>query len=385
MRRDGQARVMAGERLTLFLPDLGGGGAERVALALMQGFLDRGHPVDLVLSQRRGALLPLVPAGVEIVDLGAPKLRDAMMPLVRYLRARRPHALHAMMWPLPLLAVAARTIARVDTRIVASEHTTFSLMPLGLRHRSVRALTRLVYARLDAVIAVSAGVADDLAAFVGIPRDRITVIHNPLLLPDELPDPAIMTGRWPGGTKRILAVGALKAEKNYPLLLRALARVREHVPASLLILGDGPLRSQLEAEAERLGLHDAVVFAGFTTDPWPFYAAADLFVLSSDAEGFGNVLIEAMHAGLPVVSTDCPNGPREIIGSSEYGILVPCGNDQLLGAAALDVLAKRQYLDSENLRTKARALGGKPCLISHIEIMIGSSLTNDCSPVGLSS
>lgn len=358
---------MAAERFALFLPDLGGGGAERVALALMQGFVERGYTVDLVLAERRGALLPLVPAGVEIVDLGAPKLRGAVMPLVRYLRARRPHALHAMMWPLPLLAVAARTIARVDTRIVASEHTTFSLKPLRLRHRSVRRLTRLVYGRLDALIAVSAGVADDLAAFVGIPRNRITVIHNPLLLPAKLPDPVIAAERWPVDTKRILAVGTLKIEKNYPLLLRALARARERIPASLLILGDGPLRGELEAEAERLGLRDAVVFAGFETDPWPFYAAADLFVLSSDAEGLPTVLIEAMHAGLPVVSTDCPNGPREILDGGRYGPLVPCGDDAALADAML-----RQLTDaaaSETRIARAPELAGDEPLVAHTRIM----------------
>lgn len=356
------------QRLALFLPDLGGGGAERVALALLQGFLERGHPVDLVLAQRRGVLLPLVPDGVEIVDLGAPKLRQVILPLVRYLRRRRPHALHAMMWPLPLMAVIARALARVDTRIVGSEHTTLSTMPHGLRHRAVRALTARAYLKADGLVAVSEGVADDLAAYVGIARDRITVIHNPLLLPAILPEPGIAAARWPAGTKRILAVGALKSEKNYPLLLRALARVRERVPASLLILGDGPLRSALEAQVAETGLKDAVTFAGFETDPWPYYAAADVFVLSSDFEGFGNVLVEAMHASLPIVSTNCPNGPKEILEDGKYGFLVPTGDDQALAETLSNQLVSPKYFKSSPIR--AEGISGNNEIISHINILI---------------
>lgn len=359
------------QRLALFLPDLGGGGAERVALALLQGFVERGHPVDLVLAQRRGVLLPLVPEGVEIVDLGAPKLRQALVPLARYLRRRRPHALHAMMWPLPLLAIAARAIARVGTRIVGSEHTTLSTMPHGLRHRAVRALTALAYRKADGVVAVSEGVADDLAAFVGIPRDRITVIHNPLQLPATLPAPGGAAARWPAGTKRILAVGALKSEKNYPLLLRALAQVRERVPASLLILGDGPLRSALETQVAETGLQDAVTFAGFETDPWPYYAAADVFVLSSDFEGFGNVLVEAMYAGLPVVSTDCPNGPSEILRGGKFGSLVPCGDEAALASAIVHAL----HSDADHLAARGQALviSGSAGVVSHLGLLRGSN------------
>lgn len=366
--------VPSGQRLALFLPDLGGGGAERVALALIQGFLDRGHPIDLVLANRRGALLPLVPAGVDIVDLSAAKLRQTVRPLARYLRARQPYALHAMMWPLPLIAVAARAIARCDTRIVGSEHTTFSTMPHGLRHRAVRTLTRWGYARLDALVAVSAGVADDLAAFIGLPRAGISVIHNPLLLPDALPDPAEARGRWPAGTKRILAVGALKSEKNYPLLLAALARVRERMPASLLILGEGPLRGELEAEVARLGLRGAVVFGGFETDPWPSYAAADLFVLSSDCEGLPTVLIEALHANVPIISTDCPSGPREILGDGLYGALVACADEAALAEKMSETLCLgRAILAISRGSEQAMRLAGSNSLNLHLVLMTGQT------------
>lgn len=362
----------AGVRLALFLPDLGGGGAERVALALIHGFLDRGYLVDLVLANRRGELLALVPANVEIVDLGAASLRGAILPLVRYLRERRPHALHAMMWPLPLIAILARAIAGVRTRIVGSEHTTLSTMPHGLRYRTVRAVTRWAYRKADALVTVSAGVAEDLSAFVGVPRERIAVIHNPLLLPVELPDPQTAAGRWPVGTKRILAVGALKSEKNYPLLLRALMRVRETTSASLLILGDGPLRGILERQIADLRLDEAVVLAGFETDPWPYYVAADVFVLSSDCEGLPTVLIEALHAALPIVSTNCPNGPKEILANGVYGDLVSCGNDVALADALVRRLNEGRFV-APGHRVRAGTLSGEIPLREHLALMVGKA------------
>jgi glycosyltransferase involved in cell wall biosynthesis len=359
----------AKKRLALFLPNLGGGGAERVALALTQGFLDHGHEVDLVLARREGVLLSLVPAGVKIIDLGASQLRHTALPLARYLRARRPDAMHAMMWPLPVLAIIARTLARVETRIVGSEHTTLSARRHGLRSRAVRMLTRQAYLRADALIAVSAGVADDMASLVGLPRNRITVIHNPLLLPQILPDPAAAASRWPAGTKRILAVGALKEEKNYPLMLRALRRVQEKIPASLLILGDGQLRSELKKQIDDEGLGSAVVLAGFDTDPWPYFSAAHLFVLSSDCEGLPTVLIEALHAGLPIVSTDCPNGPREILAGRTFGDLVECGDETALVGAIIRGLSEEASLQAAARRDRALQLSGMAPLQAHLHML----------------
>lgn len=373
----------APQNLALLLPDLSGGGAERVALALIQGFIDRGHAVDLVLVNRRGPLLALVPPGVEVIDLAAPKLRHMILPLARYLRQRRPQALHAMMWPLPLIAVAARALARVDTRIIGSEHTTLSTMPHGLRHRVVRAITRAAYIRAHALVAVSAGVADDLSTFVGVPRASITVVHNPLQLPVTLPDRMIAMDRWPVSTKRILAVGALKSEKNYPLLLRALAKARERMPVSLLILGDGPLREALEVQVAQDGLGDMVVFAGFDTNPWPYYVAADLFVLSSDSEGLPTVLIEALHAGLPIVSTDCPSGPREILAEGEFGALSRCRDEDALAAAMIEAMSGGPTGQPEGQiaarRARAAELTGDVPLVRHLALMASTMYEADCS------
>jgi glycosyltransferase involved in cell wall biosynthesis len=358
-------------RLALFLPNLGIGGAERVALAILQGFLDRGYEVDLVLACRVGVLLPLVPDGVQVIDLRAPRSRQLIFALVRYLRDRRPYALQAMMWPLPLLAIIARALARVDTRIIGSEHTTLSRVPHGLSNRLVRAFTRRAYMKADGLVAVSAGTAADVATFLELPPERIEVIYNPLQLPTILPASDAFADRWPTGTRRILAVGELKAEKNYPLLLRAVARLRRDMPVSLLILGEGSLLAELKQQIAVSGLSDTVVLAGFENDIWPYYTAAELLVFSSDTEGFGNVLVEAMHAGTPVVSTDCPSGPREILDGGRFGTLVPCGDDVALAQAI--GLALAQEPKRAELRARASQLSGHTAVDRHLAVMLGHS------------
>lgn len=362
-------------RLALLLPDMSGGGAERVALALMHAFLARGHPVDLVLVNRRGALLPLVPAGVEIVDLGAATLRQALVPLVRYLRTRRPHALHAMMWPLTVIAVVARLLARVPTRIVLSDHIALSKQ-YGGSPRTLRALrwsVRLLYPLAAARVLVSADAADDLAALSGLPRHSIDVIHNPLDLPVQVARDRSARDwhddRGPGSAARIVTLGSLKPQKNHALLLRAFAMVRAHRPARLAIVGEGLLRPDLGRLANELGIADDVIFAGFDRDPWPWLASADAFALSSDYEGLPNVLVEALHAGLPVVSTDCTSGPREILDDGIHGHLVPC-NDAAALATALEAALDQPH-DPAAGHARAKLLSGHASLDRHLALMLG--------------
>jgi glycosyltransferase involved in cell wall biosynthesis len=363
---DGPAR-----RLALLLPDMAGGGAERVALSLAEAFLAAGHEVDLVLMRAEGELLPLVPAGVRIVDLGARRIRSVLRPLIRYLRSRRPDALQVSMWPLTVIAIVAHRLARSKARLVVSDHIALSRQygrPASV-FRLLRATTRIFYPWADARIVVSADAADDLASLSGIDRAGISVIYNPIPAPpaDIATIPAI-EALWGGAEARILTAGKLKEQKNQALLLTAFARLVRERAARLMILGDGPLRADLEGLADRLGVSDRVVFAGFILDPWPYYASADLFVLSSDYEGFGNVLVEAMRCGLPVVSTDCPSGPREILADGDYGRLVPVGDEQALAAAMAQMLDAPRA--PERLRQRAEALSGAGASIQYLDLML---------------
>ena len=209
----------------------------------------------------------------------------------------------------------------------------------------LRWTTRWLYPLADHRVVVSARAAGDLAALSRLARERFEVIHNPISPPTLLATTPEVERLWGDGEPRIITVGALKEEKNQALLLRAFARLSGHPEARLMILGEGPLRAGLERLAAKLGIADRVRMPGFSVDPWPCLASADLFVLSSDHEGFGLVLAEAMHAGLRVVSTDCEGGPREILDGGRYGKLIPTGDVAGLAEAMAAALQKPATLN----------------------------------------
>ncbi len=335
---------MGGLRAAILLPDLRGGGAERVMVNLANGLAERGHAVELLLMRAEGAFLPEVAAPVGVRDLGCARVRAVPTALARALRETRPDALLACMWPLTTIAVAARAAASPGTRLVVAEHNTWGAAQsqYGRATRvAIRASMRAGFPWADAVVAVSEGAADDLAAFAGLARDQITVVYNPVTRPTP-PGRALREGagplpppnhRWSAAPRRVLSVGTLKPQKNHDLLLRAFARVAREHDVHLAILGEGPLRGALEARAAALGVADRVHLPGFDPDPRPWLAHANAFALSSDWEGLPTVLIEALAEGIPVVSTDCPSGPREILRDGAFGALVPPGEEAALARA----------------------------------------------------
>jgi glycosyltransferase involved in cell wall biosynthesis len=341
-------------RVAFVLPDMSGGGAERVVLTLVEAFVADGHDVDLLLGRAEGALLPLVPAMVRVVDLKASRLRAMLRPLVGYLRRERPNAVHATMWPVTTIALLAHRIAGSRARVVVSDHSTLSLQYADNRKALASLLlsVRLLYPRADARICVSEGSADDLARLTGIDRSSITVIYNPVSPPRPMPH--ALEDVWPADGPRILTVGSLKREKRHDLLLHAFAGLLRAMPAQLVILGEGDLRLQLARLASELGIGKRVAMPGFAIDPWSYYAAADLFVLSSDFEGYPLVLLEALYSGLRIVSTDCPYGPAEILERGRYGTLVRVDDPPALEAAMVVALGKEH--DPQVLVRRAKQL-----------------------------
>lgn len=332
---------MAGPLTAILLPDLRGGGAERVRMNLANAFMAGGHDVEFILLRAEGDLLPLLPAGAGLEEMKAPRLRDALLPLTRYLRRKRPDALLAAMWPLTSIAIWARELARVPTRVVVSDHTDYTATPEAASRAGrlkLQTAMRWSYSRADGVVAVSEGVARAVAGLAGIPRSRVSVIHNPVRPPSSADKrlPCSAAADWASHEgPRLIAVGSLKPAKAFAVLLSAFARLRQTSNARLLILGEGPLRGELEALKSRLALDGALDMPGFVTNPYPYLARADVFVLSSAWEGFGNAIVEALACGTPVVSTDCPSGPREILEDGRYGRLVAPGDAEALANAIL--------------------------------------------------
>jgi glycosyltransferase involved in cell wall biosynthesis len=325
----------------LFVPSLHAGGAERMMVVLANGIAARGHRVDLVLVRGEGHFRSRVSAAVRLVDLNARRTLGALPALAGYLRRERPQALLATLSNANVIALLAHRLAlglgSGRARIVVREACTLSTIEgEAALKRFVAPLMRLTYPWADARIVISDGVGDDLAACLGLRRDSMRTIYNPVIddgLAARAAAPAGHPWLQPGEPPVVLAVGRLAIQKDFPTLIRAFAEVRRQRAVRLLILGDGPDREPLQALVESLGLSSDVAMPGFIDNPYPYMRGASLFVMSSRWEGFGNVLVEAMACGTPVVSTDCPSGPREILENGRWGALVPVGDANALAGA----------------------------------------------------
>jgi glycosyltransferase involved in cell wall biosynthesis len=321
-----------GRRVAIFTSNMDGGGAERAMLKLAGGMADRGYDVDLVLSRAEGHYLPEVPTSVRIVDLSASRVLASLPGLVRYLRHERPSTLLTSMNYVNLVGIWARRFAGVDTRLVVNEQNTMSLEAPHSSRRRQRLVPRLAkrfYPWADAVVAVSGGVAEDLVRELGLPPARVQVVHNPIVTPElSALAAAPLDHPWfqPGQPPVIVAVGRLGPQKDFDSLIRAVSRVRNTYPVRLVILGEGRESGSLKGLVEELGLSEAVDLPGWVSNPYPYMKRAAAFVLSSRWEGLPSVLIEALYCGVPIVATDCPSGPLEILGGGKHGLLVPVGD-----------------------------------------------------------
>jgi glycosyltransferase involved in cell wall biosynthesis len=351
----------------------GEGGVERMILNLVNAFAGRGLQVDLLLIKTRSRHLGELHPSVRVIEMGGRHTATSLLPLIRYLRKCRPVCLLAAKDRAGRLAVLARALAGTPTRLVVRLGTNLSA---ALAHRSRgklwlrRALIRLFYPHIDRIIAVSDGVRQDTVAVSGINPERIDVVRNPVITPRllELAQKA-PAHPWLEAADHpvILAAGRLTVQKDFATLIRAFARLREKRPCRLIILGEGRQKTGLQSLAAELGVTGAVDFPGFTANPYACMARADLFVLSSRWEGSPNVLTEAMALGTPVVATDCPSGPSEILSGGRFGPLVPVGDWQALASAMRQVLDAPP--DSDSLRGAVREYAVETSASRYLEIL----------------
>ena len=338
--------------VVFIINSLAGGGAERVMCTLLRASAEelRDCRISLLLLDREPAAYE-VPPGVELTQLDCRhSLLRSVWSVWRALRRAKPDVTVSFLTRANIASIIATSVLKIPA-IVSERVNTSSHLGRGLGALLARGMVRLTYPRARRVIAVSQGVAEELRTWFGVAADRLAVIANPVDL-DEIRARAERGAPVAVAAPYIVAMGRLVPNKNFSMLIDAFAR--SGTPGTLLILGEGPERAALTQQVRSLGLQDRVVMPGFAADPFPTLRHAAAFVSSSNAEGFPNALLEAMTVGLPVISTNCPSGPSEVLADlprervehgvcfAQHGILVP-PEDSAAMAAALRALEDPEH------------------------------------------
>lgn len=335
---------LAGQRIALFLPSLAGGGAERRMLEVAELLTRAGFAVDLIVTRRGGAWWGSVSPPTRLINLNAWKAPISLPGLVRYIRRERPAAMIATIAQCCVTALVAKLLVGREFRLILRQETVYSSYypTAGPAMKALMLFMRLLLHTADAIWSVSSYVADDLKRLAPKAAALVHVVENPVVSADLLRkarQPVAHPWLSDATVPVVLTVGRLKIlEKDHPTLLRAFAMVVKRRPARLVILGDGPDKSRLEALSRNLGIRDRVDFAGFQMNPAAYMVHAQVFVLSSIFDGLPGVLIEALACGTSVVSTDCPGGVREVLEDGKWGKLVRIGDAEALADAICETI-----------------------------------------------
>lgn len=327
-------------RVAILAATSGHSGVDRILGNLVRQFDAWGLEVDLLRVRGHGPQIDL--RGLDhtrVLDLGTAHVATALPALTRYLRRQPPGALLCDKDKVNRTAILARSLSGARTRLVVRLGTAVSvnLAERGVLERHLqRASMRYLYPHADRVLVPAEGVRADLCQFAQLDPRHVSVVRSPILTPalDALasapcPHPWLAPGELPV----ILAVGELSYRKDFATLVRAFARVRHARPCRLIILGRGRRGASLHALAAELGVAADLTLPGFQTNPYTWLRRARLFVLSSLWEGLPVALVEALALGVPVVATDCPGGPAEVVTTADCGTLVPVGDDQAMASA----------------------------------------------------
>jgi len=328
--------------IALFLGSFSTNGVARITMTLAEAFVEMGYSIDFVVSHNDGPIKKEVPKGCKVFEIGSSRPRDIVKGIGKYLKAEKPDGMIVPSWPNTASAIIAKMLYMPSLKLIVSEHSHFREAPeLSKKDRFLlKYFSRWIYKMSSQVIAVSEGTKQGLNEVTGLSMSNIQVIYNPLraMPPSDFLAEEHELSTWWNKSKKILAVGRLEKAKDFKTLIKAFSNVVNKEDAKLIILGEGSCKDELQELIDELKLSDRVRLPGFTSNLYPYYKNADLFVLSSYNEGFGNVIIEAMSVGTPVVSTDCLSGPAEILENGKWGKLVKVGSNEELSSAIVNSL-----------------------------------------------
>lgn len=351
------------------LPSFRAGGAEKVVISVLNALAESGRDVGLAVIDGCGELRATVAEGIPVYDLRISKTRYAPIHLIALIRRLCPYVVFSSLTRVSLLLLMVRFLLPGGVRIVVRQP---SIASIEMRDLQPAWLYRLLIPGLlptaDAIISQSGTMTADLMVVLGKASHLVTTINNPAPVIDSsaclrMPSPY-------SGQPNFLSVGRLSAEKGPDILLKAFAQVARRVPsARLTILGDGPLLGESRQLAKNLGIDGKTAFSGYVADPWRFYVHADAVVLASRREGFPNVLVEALAAGVPVVATQCGGVSAEIVIEGQNGFVVPGEDPERLAEAMLRVLALRQSQSAAGIALTAQRFSSQQVFAAYDRVI----------------
>jgi glycosyltransferase involved in cell wall biosynthesis len=353
--------------VAIYMHDLRAGGVERQSLIIAEEFRRYGVDVTLVLHRLEGDLIDKVPAGLRIVELRGSRTLMDVPRLAHFLRTEKPDILLSNVDLNNVAALLAKAISFSSSRVVICQHNPIStsfVLESNWMYRYLGFSYRMLSPLITSAVAVSEGVAAELARVTGLQSERVFTINNPVVGPDfeaRCEEPADHPWFEQPRLPTFVTAGRMVTHKDQETMIRALAIHRRRFDSRLVILGTGPLDQQLRELVAQLGLEQAVDFAGFRSNVLPYIRQADAFLLSSRCEGFGNVIVEALGCGTPVIATRCEYGPAEILDEGRYGVLVETRNPAAMAGAMDQVATLRDRFPAAMLRQRAGEFSYAAC------------------------
>lgn len=335
-------------KITVIIPTLNIGGAEKLTVNLINDWINKGHQIELLLLRKEGPLLQeLNNKNLIIHNLNSKNTLFSFYPLYKFFNQNKIDIAWGNMSPLTSIIIFAWVLSGKKGKLFVTEHNplTFQITQLSkLKEFVLRLIFSLSYRFATGITTVSKGIKNDLLQLAHINNDKIDVIYNPVAIGKNKISKLFNLEKkiWDSSYNvKLLSVGNLKVQKNHKLLINAFAKLPKNLNAQLIIIGEGPIRKELEELINNLKLSKRISLIGHQKNPYPWYHSADLFILSSNYEGFGNVLIEALECGLPIVSTNCVSGPKEILENGKYGKLVEVNNVDDLKNGIIEQINKK--------------------------------------------
>ena len=355
--------------ICFFIYDLKTGGAERVVIYLANYFVEKNREVILLTVADKNDLSHIINPKIKVISLNKTKLRNAILPLIRFVNSKDIGCLISNVWPITIISSFVLLFSKL--KLVFVEHCNLSQEFKSKKYlfRSLQKISISIFYRFaHHIVTVSEGVKEDLIS-KGVKRSKIEVIYNPLPPLEEgeskiIEDSTDIANWINSKDKKIISIGELKKQKNFFNFVKAISHFKKNYSYRLkaIILGDGTERASIESLIKKEGLEDTIYLAGWVKDPIPYLRKSDLFVLSSDYEGFGVVIAEALSVGVNVVSTDCQSGPREILNNGELGYLSKVDNPENLAKLmnkALDNPVNKDKLISRSKDFSLEIIGKK--------------------------